>query len=115
MVPKFVEKAGGRQKLRQREAGRRKYGTTMTRRNHGRAASGQAMCSFFNPLEFPPAANSGSFGTNTTTLAKIFTPLLSSTTVSWNPGLQSPLCELTFNARPVRCTCVHAAIATVLY
>ena len=32
MVPKFVEKAGGRQKLRHRESGRRKHGTTMTRR-----------------------------------------------------------------------------------
>ena len=32
MVPKFVEKAGGRQEPRQREAGRRKHGTTMTRR-----------------------------------------------------------------------------------
>ena len=31
--------------------------------------------------------------------------------VSWNPGLQSQLCELTLDARSVRWTCVHAAIA----
>ena len=33
---------------------------------------------------------------------------------SWrNPGLQSQLCELTLDARCVRWTCVHAAIANI--
>ena len=30
-----------------------------------------------------------------------------------NPGLQSQLCELTLDARSVRWTCVHAAIANI--
>ena len=51
--------AGGRQKPRHREAGRRKDGTTMTPAHRGRAASGQSSCSFSNSLQFPPAAHSG--------------------------------------------------------
>ena len=113
MVPKFVEKSRRSPRPRHREAGRRKHGTTMTRRKHGRAASGQATCSFSNPLEFHLLLILLSFGTNTATMAKISTHLLSSTSVSWNSGLQSQLCELTFDARPVRCICVHATIATV--
>ena len=53
------KRPGGRQVPRHREAGRRKHGTTMTRRKHGRAASGLASCSLSNPLQFPLAVNSG--------------------------------------------------------
>ena len=76
-------------------------------------ASGQAMCSFSNPLEFHLLLLVVSFGTNTSTRVNISPHLFSSTTVSWNPGLQSQLCELTLDARSVRCTCVHVAIVNI--
>ena len=137
-----VEKAGGRQEPRHREAGGRKHGTTMAPAHHGRAALGQASGSLSNPLQFPPAANSGlpkrrravatppprsdvtrrmgwgharpvSPATNTTTMVNISTHLLSVDLRLLEFRIQSQLCELTIDARSVRWTCVHAAIANI--